>query len=147
MASNTRFRGRSETRISRIDTKKLVKDLFYKDECYHLVGLCMEVHKELGKGHSEVVCKDALVVELNRAVIPFTREQQFEIRYKEIILPHHYFADFVIDGKILFEAKAVECLGDAHVKQGLNYLAASKLRLALLVNFGADSLEWKRIVL
>ena len=124
-----------------------MKDLLYKDECYHLVGLCMEVHKELGKGHSEAVYKDALVVELNRAVIPFTREQEFEIRYKDIILPHHYFADFVIDGKILFEAKAVECLCDAHVKQVLNYLAASKLRLGLLVNFGADSLEWKRIVL
>ena len=107
----------------------------------------MEVHKELGKGHSEAVYKDALVVELNRAVIPFTREQEFEIRYKDIILPHHYFADFVIDGKILFEAKAVECLCDAHVKQVLNYLAASKLHLGLLVNFGADSLEWKRIVL
>ncbi len=124
-----------------------MKDLLYKDECYRLVGLCMEVHKELGKGHSEVVYKDALVIELNRAAIPFTREQKFEVHYKNVVLPHHYFADFVIDGKILFEAKAVECLSDAHVKQVLNYLAASKLRLGLSVNFGADSLEWKRVVL
>lgn len=124
-----------------------MKDLLYKDECYRLVGLCMEVHRELGKGHDEVVYKDALAVELGRASIPFTREQKFEIRYKNVILPHHYFADFVIDGKILFEAKAVECLSDAHVKQVLNYLAASKLRLGVLVNFGADSLEWKRVVL
>ena len=116
-----------------------MKDLLYKDECYRLVGFCMEVHKEPGRGHSEVVCKDALVVELNRAAIPFTREQKYEIRYKDVVLPHHYFADFVIDGKILLEAKAVECLCDAHVKHVLNYLAASKLRLGLLVNFGADS--------
>lgn len=124
-----------------------MKDLLYKEECYRLVGLCMEVHGELGKGHDEVVYKDALVVELSRASIPFTREQKYEIRYKNVVLPHHYFADFVIDGKILFEAKAVESLSDAHVKQVLNYLAASKLRLGLLVNFGADSLEWKRVVL
>jgi len=63
-----------------------------------------------------------------------------------VILPHAYRADFVIWDKILFEAKAVEKLTDAHVKQVLNYLAASKLRLGLLVNFGSDSLEWKRVI-
>jgi GxxExxY protein len=63
-----------------------------------------------------------------------------------VILPHHYFADFVVWDKILFEAKAVERLTDAHVKQVLNYLAVSKLELGLLVNFGADSLEWKRVI-
>ena len=64
-----------------------------------------------------------------------------------MILPHAYRADFVIWDKILFEAKAVDKLTDAHVKQVLNYLAASKLRLGLLINFGSDSLEWKRVVL
>jgi GxxExxY protein len=64
-----------------------------------------------------------------------------------VILPHSYRADFVIWNNILFEAKAVEQLTDAHVRQVLNYLAASKLRLGLLVNFGGDSLEWKRVVL
>ncbi len=58
-----------------------------------------------------------------------------------------YKADFVVWDKILFEAKAVEKLTDSHIKQVLNYLAASKLRLGLLVNFGGDSLEWKRVVL
>lgn len=67
--------------------------------------------------------------------------------YKGVILPHHYRADFVVWDKILFEAKAVEKLTDAHVKQVLNYLAAAKLRLGLLVNFGGASLEWKRVVL
>ena len=79
-----------------------------------------------------MVYKDALAVELGRASIPFTREQKFDIRYKNVILPHHYFADFVIDGKILFEAKAVECLSDAHMKQVLNYLAASNRRVDLV---------------
>ena len=107
----------------------------------------MEIHRELGKGHDEVIYKDALVIELQRAKIPFNRELKYEVIYKGVILPHHYRADFVVWNKILFEAKAVEQLTEAHVKQVLNYLAASKLELGLLVNFGGDSLEWKRVVL
>ncbi len=98
----------------------------------------MEIHRELGKGHDEVIYKDALVVELNRAGIPFSREKNYEITYKGVILPHYYYADFVVWEKILFEAKAVEKLTDSHLKQVLNYLAASKLRVGLLVNFGGD---------
>lgn len=124
-----------------------MSELLYKDEVFQLVGLCMEIHRELGKGHDEVIYKDALVVELQRAQIPFSRELKYEISYKSVILPHHYRADFVIWNKILVKAKAVERLTDAHVKQVINYLAASKLEAGLLVNFGADSLEWKRVVL
>ncbi len=124
-----------------------MSELLYKQECSQLVGLCMEIHRELGKGHDEVIYKDALVVELSRANIPFSRERKYEVTYKGVILPHHYFADFVVWDKIIFEAKALEKLTDSHVKQVLNYLAASKLRLGLLVNFGADSLEWKRVIL
>jgi GxxExxY protein len=123
-----------------------MSELLYKDEVFKLVGLCMEVHREFGKGQDEVLYKDAFVVELQRAQIPFTRELKYEVNYKGVILPHHYYADFVIWNKIMFEAKAVERLTDAHVKQVLNYLAISKLELGLLVNFGSDSLEWRRIV-
>jgi GxxExxY protein len=121
-------------------------ELLYREETRQLIGFCMDIHRELGKGHDEVIYKDALVVELNRAGIPFNRENKYEIKYKEVILPHFYRADFVVWNKILFEAKAVEQLTNAHVKQVLNYLAAAKLRLGLLVNFGADSLEWKRVI-
>ncbi len=124
-----------------------MSELLYKDDTHRLIGLCMEIHRLLGKGHDEVIYKDALVVELSRAAIPFAREKKFEVKYKDVILPHFYFADFVIWDKILFEAKAVEKLTDAHVKQVLNYLAASKLKLGLLINFGGDSLEWKRVIL
>ncbi|MEW6307163.1 MAG: GxxExxY protein [Verrucomicrobiota bacterium] len=124
-----------------------MSDLIYKEEAFKLIGFCMEIHRELGKGHDEVIYKDAFVVELQRAQIAFARELKYEVRYKGVILPHHYRADFVVWDKILFEAKAVEKLTDAHVKQVLNYLAASGLKLGLLVNFGADSLEWKRVVL
>jgi GxxExxY protein len=123
-----------------------MSELLYKDEVFKLVGLCMEVHRELGKGQDEVLYKDAFVVELQRAQIPFARERKYEVAYKGVILPHHYYADFVVWDKILFEAKAVERLTDAHVKQLLNYLAVSKLELGLLVNFGSESLEWKRVI-
>src|SRR5262249_12110689 len=124
-----------------------MSELLYKEEVFKLVGFCMEIHRELGKGHDEVIYKDALVVELRCADIPFGRELKYEVRYKGEILPHQYRADFVVWNRILFEAKAVEMLTEAHVKQVLNYLAASKLELGLLVNFGAESLEWKRVIL
>jgi GxxExxY protein len=89
----------------------------------------MEIQRELGKDHDEVIYKDALVVELSRAGIPFLREKNYEITYKRVVLLHYYYADFVVWDKILFEAKAVEKLTDSHIKQVLNYLAASKRRL------------------
>ena len=107
----------------------------------------MEIHRELGKGHDEVIYKDALAIELSRAGILFSREKNYEITYKGVILPHYYYADFVVWDKILFEAKAVEKLTDSHLKQVLNYLAASKLRIGLLANFGSDALDWKRVIL
>src|SRR5580693_3362527 len=104
-----------------------MSELLYKDEVFKLVGLCMEVHRELGKGQDEVIYQDAFVVELQRVPIQFSRERKYQIVYKGVVLPHLYFADFVIWDKIIFEAKAVECLTDAHVKQVMNYLAVSKL--------------------
>lgn len=124
-----------------------MSELLYKEETFKLIGFCMEIHGKLGKGYDEVIYKDALVIELECAKIPFIREKRYEVVYKGVVLPHRYSADFVVWDKILFEGKAVEQLSDAHVKQVLNYLAASKLRLGLLVNFGSDSLEWKRVIL
>ncbi len=122
-------------------------ELLHREETHRLIGLCMEIHRELGRGHDEIVYKDAMVVELSRAGIPFEREKRFQVTYKGSLLRHPYFADFVVWDRIIFEAKAVERIGEAHTKQVLNYLAASRLRVGLLVNFGADSLDWKRVVL
>ena len=112
-----------------------MEELLYKEEVFQLVGICMEIHRELGKGHDEVIYKDALVVERTRAGIPFSCEKNYEITYKGVILPHYYYSDFVIWKKILLEAKALEKLTDSHVKQVLNYLAASKLRVGLLQRY------------
>lgn len=121
--------------------------LIYKDEAYKIIGICMEVYNELGKGFSETVYGDALAIEFQDNNIQYSREESFSINYKGNILPHKYKADFVIDTKIILEIKAIESFNSSHIKQTLNYLAASKLKLGLLVNFGEDSLKYKRIVL
>ena len=71
-----------------------MSELLYKQEVFQLVGLCMEIHRELGKRHDEVIYKDALVVELTRAGIPFLREKNYEITYKGVVLPHYLLCRF-----------------------------------------------------
>jgi GxxExxY protein len=122
-------------------------ELIYKHDAFKIIGCCMEVHRELGKGHNEVIYKDALEIEFKRQGVDFARETEYKLSYKGAVLPHKHFADFVVMDKIILEAKAIECLTDSHIKQTLNYLAASKLKLGLLVNFGEDSLTYKRVVL
>lgn len=77
----------------------------------------------------------------------YSRERKFNINYKGNILPHYYRADFVVFNKIILEIKAISTLTNSHNKQTINYLASSKLKLGVLVNFGEDSLKYKRIVL
>ena len=122
-------------------------DLYLKEETYKIIGICMEVHTILGKGHSEIIYGDALEYEFKKNEIPYNREMKFNITYKEIILPHHYFSDFIIFDEIILEIKAIQQLSSSEIKQTLNYLAASKNKLGLLVNFGEDSLKYKRIIL
>lgn len=124
-----------------------MENLIYKDECFQIVGRCMEVHRVLGRGMDEVVYKDALEEEFRRVGIAFAREVSYEVSYKEEILPHCYFADFVVMDKIILEVKAVQSLTSSHIKQTMNYLAVSKIKLGLLVNFGEDSLTYKRVIL
>ena len=116
-------------------------------ESYQIIGICMEVHRILGKGLLEIVYKDAIEYELNKLKIPYAREKKYEVEYKEIILPHHFYADFVVFEKIILEVKSQEKLVDEHYSAVLNYLGISECRLGLLVNFGENSLITKRIIL
>ena len=124
-----------------------VNNLLYKDEVYSFIACCFEVHKHLGKGFLEAVYKDALSYELKQNEIPFEKEKKFEINYKGIILPHYYFADFIIYDKIIIEVKAQENIAATPYKQIINYLAVSKNKLGLLINFGEESLKFKRVIL
>ncbi|MNJ83481.1 hypothetical protein D3C87_08990 [compost metagenome] len=124
-----------------------MKQLVLENEAYQIIGLCMEVHRNLGHGFSEIVYKDALEYEFKEEKIPFTREKEFKVNYKDIILPHHFYADFVVFDSIILEVKSVGQLAKSHYAQVINYLAVSDLPLGLLVNFNEDSLKYKRFVL
>lgn len=117
-----------------------------KDETYQIIGILFEVHKNLGKGFSEIVYKDAIEYELNEHNIIFEREKEFEVQYKNTTLKHKFYADFVVFGNIILEVKTVDCFNNNHFNQCINYLKVSGYELALLANFNSKSLEYKRIV-
>ena len=121
--------------------------LIYEQECYALVGACMEVHKELGNGFLEPVYQEALALELAGRGIPFDKEKPLNIFYKGRRLEKYYVADFVCFGKIIVELKALCGLVSEHEAQVLNYLKATGFRLGLLANFGERSLSYKRLVI
>jgi GxxExxY protein len=113
-----------------------MQELIYKEESFKIIGLCMEVHNYLGPGFLEIVYKDALEYEFKKANIAFEREKKYTVKYKEIILPHNFCADFVVYDKIILEVKATKLFTDADLAQSLNYLKVSNNKLALAVNFG-----------
>jgi len=106
----------------------------------------MEIHSELGMGFKEIVYKDALEYELRSKKINFIREKEFKIQYKEIILPHRYYADFIIHDKIVLEVKASYMIVNNFVTQTINYLKASGLQLGIIANFGEKSFNSRRVV-
>ena len=121
--------------------------IIHKEESYQIIGKCMEVHNNLGAGFLEIVYKDALEYEFRKAGIYYEREKQYEVSYQGIILPHKFYADFVVNHKIILEVKAVSNLSDEFIAQAINYLKVSNNQLALIVNFGELKLNYKRIVL
>ena len=123
------------------------KEIIYKDESYHIIGICIKIHRILGKGYLEVVYKDALEYELKKVNIPYCREKKFKIKYKDITLDHTYNPDFVVYDKIILEIKCCSRIIDEHIKVTLNYLSVSNLKLGIVINFGEDSLKSKRLVL
>jgi len=124
-----------------------MSEIIYKEESYEIIGKCFEVHNNLGPGFLEIVYKDALEYEFQKAGIPYSREEKYEVNYKDIILPHKFFADFIVFGKIILEVKGVSSIADEHIAQTINYLKVSGNKLGLLVNFGELKLTYKRLVL
>jgi GxxExxY protein len=123
-------------------------DLKYQDITEKIIGSSFEVHKFLGNGFQEVIYQRALAYELSWAGLEFAREIEQEIYYKDLKEPiGKRRADFVVEGKVLVELKAVIQLEDVHLAQALNYLKAYKLDVGLLINFGSRSLTFKRLIL
>src|SRR4051794_27539481 len=115
-------------------------------QTYAIIGACMEVHKQLGHGFLEAVYQEALERELLLQRMTFLRQVDVCVYYKGEPLACGYRADFICCEDIILEIKAIKQLTDIERAQAINYLKATRYRRALLVNFGAASLEYERLV-
>jgi len=120
-------------------------ELLYKELTFAVIGAAMEVHKILGPGFLESVYQSALARELTLRGIPFEQQVRLPVNYKDVLVGE-YIADFMIDGKLIVEIKAVSNFNSQHQAQAMHYLAATGCRLALLLNFGTGSLEHCRVI-
>ena len=112
-----------------------------------VIGLAIEVHKTLGPGFLEIVYKDALEFELNMHDYLFYREKEYDVTYKQIILNHKSYADFVVFDKVIVEIKAKQGgIADEDLAQAINYLKVSGCKVGLILNFASSKLQIKRVV-
>ena len=111
------------------------------DLSHQVIGLCIEVHRELGPGLLESAYEEALAYELAKAGLAFDRQREVPLRYKSIELSCDYRLDFVVEGQLLLELKAVSELLPIHQAQLLTYLKLERLQLGLLVNFNVPVLK------
>lgn len=109
-----------------------------------IIGCAMEVHRLLGNGFQEVIYQRCLAIELSLQGLNFSREQEMEIFYKEQLVGTRR-VDFFVEGKVMVELKAIEKLEDVHKAQAINYCEAYNIADGLLINFGAKSLDFKRV--
>jgi GxxExxY protein len=116
----------------------------YKDLTYKIIGCAMEVHKHLGNGFQEVVYQRALSIEMNLQGISYSREHEMTLQYKGYDIGTRR-VDFFVEDKIMVEIKAITDLEDVHLAQAMNYVEAYNLEIGLLINFGAKSLQHKRV--
>ena len=121
------------------------QDFIHKDLTKKIISAALEVHNNLHNGFLESVYEEAMAIELELQKVPFERQKPVDVFYKGKVAKQFY-CDILVSGKVLVELKAIKKLSEIEEAQVLNYLKASKLQLALLVNFGAPSLEFKRII-
>jgi len=110
-----------------------------------IIGCAMEVHKALGNGFQEVIYQRALEIEMHLQGLDFSREHEIEIFYKGENIGTRR-VDFFVEGKIMVELKAIIQLEDVHLAQAINYLEAYNMQIGLLINFGSQSLQFKRVM-
>ena len=120
-------------------------EILYKDLSYKIVELAMRVHRKLGYGFLEKVYENALMVLFRREGIEAKQQAPITVDFEEEIV-WNYYADILVEDKVILEIKSVEKIIDAHIAQTLNYLKATGLHLAIILNFSKEKLEYKRIV-
>lgn len=113
------------------------------DLCGVIIGIAMRVHSSLGPGFLESVYKNALALELRRVDCKFEKEKSVNVFYSDEVVGS-FVADLLVGGKVIVEVKAISVLAKAHEVQLVNYLTATKLNEGLLLNFGAQRLEFKK---
>lgn len=118
----------------------------FKDETDSIINVGVHIHKQLGHGFLEVVYKDALEYEFRHREIFYEREKEYEIPYKKIVLPHKFYADFVVFDKIILEIKAKEGIANEDMAQTINYLKCSGCKIGLILNFGEMKLGIRRVI-
>ena len=114
---------------------------------YQIIGAAMEVHRQLGCGFLETVYQEALALEFKSREIPFKRELLFPVTYKGLRLRTEYRPDFICFDSVIVELKALSSLSPVQESQLINYLKVTGLHTGLLLNFGARTLEQRRLVL
>jgi len=117
----------------------------YSELTGRIIGCAMKVHSALGNGFQEVIYQRALEIEMADAGLSFSREQEMPVYYKDQQIGTRR-VDFLVEGVVSVELKAITRLEDVHLAQAINYLEAYDLEVGLLINFGAKSLQFKRIV-
>ena len=118
--------------------------ILYEELTRRIIGAAMKVHTALGSGFQEVIYQRALELEMPYHELAFKREMEMPIFYRDIQIGTRR-VDFFVEDKIMVELKAVIRLEDVHLAQAMNYVAAYKMEIGLLINFGAKSLEFKRV--
>src|SRR6056297_3496662 len=122
-------------------------DLIYKDECFKIIGACIEVHSEMGSGFLESVYQECLEIENEHQRVPFVSREALRLFYRGRELKQKFIPDLICYGKVIVELKAVDKIMDEHRAQVINYLNATGYRLGVLVNFGGHpKMEWERLV-
>jgi GxxExxY protein len=114
---------------------------------FAIIGAALEVHKQLGCGFLEAVYHESLALEFNSRKIPFVREVCLPITYKSQVLKTAYCADFICFGAVVVELKALAHMSGTEASQVINYLKATGYEVGLLLNFGAPSLQHRRLIL
>ncbi len=122
-----------------------MSELLYKELVYKIVGCAMEVHNVLGYGFLEKVYENALMIELYNSHILGIQQSPIKVEYKNKIVGE-YIADIIVDNKIIIELKSAKSISSEHVAQTLNYLKATNFKLGIIMNFGENELEYKRLI-
>ena len=119
--------------------------VLYEELSYRIVGLAMEVHRKLGHGFLEKVYENALMLLLRREGINAKQQAPIKVYFEGEVVGE-YFADILVEDKVIVELKVIDKITDIQVAQALNYLRATNLRLAIILNFGKKSLQYERLI-